>query len=94
MPLDLNAKCLLFLLVFQNRNVWENFSTNSRVSNVTQMRPDFARDMQEGGRTDGQTDGRMDVTKLIINRFSHLYCKSTYKAPESTLDMQLYTTLI
>ena len=42
---------------------------------------------------DMQEDERTDVTKLIMNRFSHLYCKRAYKGPESTLDMQLYTTL-
>jgi len=52
MSLDLHAKCLLFLSVFQNRNVWEKCSKNSRVSIVTQIRPDFAYG-HAGGRTDG-----------------------------------------
>jgi len=38
-----------------------------------------------------QGDERTHVTKLIINPFSQLYCKRTYKGPESTLNMQLYT---
>jgi undecaprenyl pyrophosphate synthase len=40
---------VIFVRVFQNRNVRENYSKNSRVSIVTQICPDFGQVHAEGG---------------------------------------------
>ena len=66
MYIGLHIKYPLFLSCFNETNFLDRFSKNNQISNFMIIRPAATELFHTESRTDGQTDGRRNMTKLIV----------------------------